>query len=339
MLLNYLKVAVRTLMRNRLISFINIFGLGLSMSVGMMVMIRLQDQLGYDNFHPYPATTYRILSDYHKSTGEHWKMASTPLPLQDKLAGLSGTSQSVSVYPAFNGKAVAAGKEIYINGAFTGPSFFSVFGFSLSAGNPSTALSQPNAVVISKTTAAKYFGKETAIGEVINMENGSSFIITGILNEPPGKSHLQFDALASIATVPQLEKEKMLGAKSADWHAFNAAYTYVTLTKGYSPGVFNRQLNIIAGDLNKNNKDGNVVFALQPVTRITPGWDFLHNDRSGSSWGKFYFEIMVALIILLAACFNYTNLTIARSLTRAKEVGIRKINGAKEEADFLAVYN
>ena len=74
MIKSYFKVAIRTLMKNRLISFINIFGLGLSMSVGMMIIIRLQDQLSYDNFHPHPETTYRVLSDFHKKTGEHWKM-------------------------------------------------------------------------------------------------------------------------------------------------------------------------------------------------------------------------------------------------------------------------
>ena len=335
MIKSYFKVAIRTLMKNRLISFINIFGLGLSMSVGMMIIIRLQDQLSYDNFHPHPETTYRVLSDFHKKTGEHWKMASTPLPLNNKLNDFSSIENSVSIYPAFNGKAVAAGKEIYINGAFTEPSFFRVFGFSLSAGNPD-ALQKPDAIIISKNTAEKFFGKENPLGKVLTMESGKNFIVAGVLNEIPGKSHINFDVYASIAAVPQLEKDKVLPGKLSDWYAFNSAYTYVVLKKGYSSNTFIKQLNSVAGDLNKNNKEGSASFDIQSISKITPGSDYLYNDMgSGSGWTKFYFEIGIALIILLAACFNYTNLTIARALTRAKEVGVRKINGANRGQIFI----
>ncbi|MES1216412.1 MAG: ABC transporter permease [Bacteroidota bacterium] len=335
MIRSYFKVAIRTLMKNRLISFINIFGLGLSMSVGMMIMIRLQDQLSYDNFHPHPESTYRILSDYHKKTGEHWKMASTPLPLNNKLNDFSSLEKSTSIYPAFNGKAVAAGKEMYLNGAFTEPSFFSVFGFSLQAGNPD-ALQKPDAIIISKNTAEKFFGNENPLGKMVTMESGKNFIVAGVLKEQPGKSHIDFDVYASMNAVSQLEKDKILADKSSDWYAFNMAYTYVVLKKGYSKNTFINQLNTIAADLNKNNKEGSAGFDLQPLSKITPGSDYLYNDiGGGSGWAKFYFEIGIALLILLAACFNYTNLTIARALTRAKEVGVRKINGANRGQIFI----
>jgi putative ABC transport system permease protein len=326
---NYLKVGIRSLLKNRLISFINIFGLGLSMSVGMIVMIRVQDQFSYDNFHPQPQYTYRILSDYHKKTGEHWKMASTPLPLFDKLHELSGIENAVSIYPAFNGKAANGSKELYINGAFTEPSFFNVFGFSLSVGDPTGALSKPDGIVISKPTADKFFGKENPLGKVLTMASGKSFIVTGVMNEPPSKSHINFDAFTSIANVQQWEKDKLLADKSSDWYAFNTAYTYIVVKRNYPVATLGRELNTIAYDLNKNNKEGTTAFVLQNIKNITPGSDYLYNDMGrGTSWTKMYFEIGVALIILLAACFNYTNLTIARALTRAKEVGVRKINGA-----------
>lgn len=332
----YIKVGIRSLLKNRLISFINIFGLGLSMSVGMIVMIRVQDQFSYDNFHPYPQSTYRILSDYHKKTGEHWKMASTPLPLFDKLHELSGIDNAVSIYPAFNGKAITGSKELYINGAFTEPSLFKVFGFSLAAGDPATALIKPDGVVISKTTAEKFFGKENPLGKVLTMNSGKSFIVTGVMNEPSSKSHINFDAFISIANVKPWEKDKLLADKSTDWYAFNTAYTYIVVKKNYPVTTLGRELNTIAYGLNKNNKEGRTAFALQNIKNITPGSDYLYNDMgSGTSWAKMYFEIAVALIILFAACFNYTNLTIARALTRAKEVGVRKINGASRIQIFL----
>ncbi|HXS57277.1 MAG TPA: hypothetical protein VN726_14195, partial [Hanamia sp.] len=122
MLKSYIKIAIRSLKRNRLTTFINIFGLGLSMSVGMMIMIRMQDELGYDHFHPHPERTYRVISSYQKKGGEQWKMASTPLPLNEELAGdTTIIENAVNVYPAFNGKVSVEGKEIYVSGAYTEP--------------------------------------------------------------------------------------------------------------------------------------------------------------------------------------------------------------------------
>jgi putative ABC transport system permease protein len=336
MLKNYFKIALRTLLKNRLTSFINIFGLGLSMSVGLMIMIRLQDALSYDKFHPLPERTYRLTSDYNKKNGEQWQMASTPLPLNTALGKETNAIESVvTIYPALNGKAIAEGKEIYIGAAFTEPSFFKIFGFSLAQGNPATALQQPNSIIINKTTAEKFFGSHEAIGKVINMENGTSFIVTGVLNNAPGKSHITYDAYASYSSITQIEKDKMLPEKSEDWYAFNAAYTYVLLKKGATRSLLQSKLNTIANELNRNNKEGVVAFHVQPLNKITPGHDYLSNDISnGSSWTKIYFEMGIALLILLAACFNYTNLTIARALTRAREVGIRKIVGAKRSQVF-----
>ena len=337
MIKSYIKVALRGFRKNKLISFINIFGLGLSMSVGMMVMIRLQDQFSYDKFHPHPERTYRIISNYSKKTGEHWKMASTPLPLNDKIQRVFGSVESsVNVYPALNGKAIAAGKEIYLNSAFTEPSFFKVFGFSLASGNDATALEKPNTIVISQNTAKKYFGAEDPMGKVISMETGANFIITGVLRENPGKSHVSYDAFASFTSVQQLEKDKILDDKSSDWYAFNTAYTYVVLKANYTVSGLRNELSAVSKDLNRQNKEGISSFTIQALNKITPGSDYLYNDIGrGGSWTKFYFETGIALIILLAACFNYTNLTIARSLTRAKEVGIRKVTGAKRSQVFV----
>lgn len=330
MIKSYIKIALRAFAKNKLVSFINIFGLGLSMSVGMMIMIRLQDQLSYDNFHPHPERTWRITSSYNKKSGEKWQMASTPLPLNQKLAEPNtGIEAAVNIYPAFNGKASVAGKEIYLNGAFTEPSFFDVFGFTLAAGNPVTALQQPNAVVIKKSTAQKFFSDQNPLGKIISLEDKGDFIITGVLNEAPGKSHLNYDAYASYSSIAKLEKDKTLAEKSSDWFGFNSGYTYVLLKQHANETALNKQLSLVAAELNKINNDGKTAFGIQRLDKITPGTEYLDNDISNGSWTKLYFEIGMALLILLAACFNYTNLTIARALTRAKEVGIRKIVGAK----------
>ncbi|MEO5595327.1 MAG: ABC transporter permease [Chitinophagaceae bacterium] len=336
MIKSYLKVALRSFQKNKLVSFINIFGLGLSMSVGLMIMIRLQDALSYDRFHPNPERIFRVTSNYKKKTGEQWKMASTPLPLYKRLqTNFSSIDKVIVVYPAFNGKASADGKEIYLNGAFTESSFFQVFGFSLAAGDPATALQKPNTIVISAITAEKFFGKQNAIGKVFIMENGQNFIVSGVMNKAPGKSHLNYDVYASCSSVTGMEKNKILPEKLTDWFAFDASYTYVLLKKGLTVKTLNNELRTVGAELNSINPNGISAFETQSLSKITPGNESLYHDNSGSSWMKFYFEIGVGFIILLAACFNYTNLTTARALTRAKEVGIRKVTGAKRSQIFL----
>lgn len=337
MLKSYLKVAWRNLTRNRLISFINIFGLGLSMSVGLMIFIRVQDQLSYDNFHPDERHTYRVISEYAKKNGEQWEMASTPLPLEEKLKEMGGVRLATSIYPACNGKASIDGKEMYLNGVYTNPSFFNVFGFSFAKGNPVTALQQPNSIVLSWETAQKFFGTGDALGKMISLEKGENLTVTGVLNKTPGKSHIDYDGFASAAGVHLLETEKKLRPLSTDWYAFDAAYTYIVTDKNTKTASIKKDLALLATELNKNDKQGAVSFALQSLGSITPGTDRLANDigNGRSSWAKLYFELAVGFIILLAACFNYTNLTIARALTRAKEVGVRKITGAKRGQVFV----
>ena len=110
---SYLKIAFRSLQKNRLTTFINIFGLGLSMSVGLMILIRTQDALSYDKFHPSPERTYRVTSEYNKKSGERWQMASTPLPLNSVLLREKNiVEDAVNIYPALNGKAMANNKEL-----------------------------------------------------------------------------------------------------------------------------------------------------------------------------------------------------------------------------------
>ncbi|HEY8969689.1 MAG TPA: ABC transporter permease, partial [Puia sp.] len=132
MLWTYWKIAYRNLKKNKLLTFINLFGLGLSMSVGMMQMVIMQVNLSYDTFHPHPERTYRITSEYRQNNGNRFRLASTPLPLYNSLhTDTDNIAQVVNLYPACKGDArTADGKELHINGAFTEPAFFQVFGFT-----------------------------------------------------------------------------------------------------------------------------------------------------------------------------------------------------------------
>jgi len=211
-----------------------------------------------------------------------------------------------------------------------------MFGFRFKNGDPVTALQRPNTIVISKTAALNFFATTDAVGNVIKMANGVNYTITGVLEEPPGKSHLDYAVYGSYSTVAQMEKEKLLAERSAAWYAFNASYTYVLLKPHAEKAILQSQLNTIAAALNRENKDGRCAFGIQSLNSISPGQAYLGNDNArGTSWGKLYFTMGLGMLILLAACFNYTNLTIARGLTRAKEVGVRKISGARRYHVFL----
>ena len=252
------------------------------------------------------------------------------------LTDTSVIEETVNIYPAFNGVASTDAKELYLDGAFTTPSFFKVFGFSLAAGNTETALAMPNTMVVTKATAEKFFGDVNPIGKSINLKGRGIFTITGMLNDVPGKSHISFDAYASAASIPLLEKNKLLPDKSNDWNDFKSAYTYVLLKKGFDKKPLAGQLQAIAANFNKEDKNGQTHFGIQPIEKVRPSSDNLYNDiGGGTTWTKLWVGIDVSLIILLAACFNYTNLTIARALTRAKEVGVRKIAGAKRHQLFV----
>jgi len=335
MLWTYLKIAYRNLKRHPLMTFINLFGLAFSMSVGMMELVILQKELDYDKFHPHPDRTYRILSNYAAKNGNHWRLACTPLPLHnDLLIDTAAIEQTVDLYPALNGIASANGKELNLNGAFTSPSFFTVLGFSLAQGNPETALQQPNTLVLSRAAALRFFGSEEAVGKSINVQGSGLFLVTGVLNEPPGQSHIDFDAYASAATIPVLEKNGLLPARSDKWGELTT-FTYLLAKEGANKRQLEGQLQMAAQHLNTTDKNGHTRFELQPIEKVRPTSDDIYYDRGGgTTWGKLWLGIDISLIILIAACFNYTNLTIARALTRAKEVGVRKIVGARRYQIF-----
>ena len=337
MIRNYFVIAWRSLVKNRLFSFINIFGLALAMSVGMMVMIRVKHSLGYDRFHPHGAYTYRITSQITNPEKSSWELASTPLPLQEILESDTMVVQaSTSLYPGIYETLTNGTKDIDVAGCFTQHSFFDVFGFTLLHGDTRTALQHPYSVVLSKTTAEKFFGVNNPVGTMLTLGRLGAFQVTGVLNEPPGKTHISHDVYIAYATIDKLEALGKLPAKSKTWDSFEKAYTYIVLNDEASINDLQNRLNKVAQDINQQSNHGTFGFNAQKLSAITPNWGTLYNDFArAASWGKIITEGTVAFIILLAACFNYTSLSIARSLTRTREIGIRKIAGAKRSQIFF----
>jgi len=337
MIKSYFKIAVRNLYRHKLFSLINIFGLALSMSIGLMAIIGLRAQLSYDRFHPHPDRLYRIGSLVTSGNGKQWNLASTPLPLKNMLAADSSlVAGTARLYPALQGKISYGSNTVNLNGAFAEPAFFHLFGFTLAAGNAQRALTLPNSIVLSKATAARLFGTAAPLGKMVTVAGMGVYRVTGVLQDSPGKSLIAYDALASAATVPQLEKQHRLPERLNNWDTFDNAYTYVLLQPNATKAALENLLDRQAAMLNKGQEQGSMAFKAQPVSRITPSFGDVANEMPGATtWGKALTVPGIAFIILLSACFNYTNLSIARSLSRAKDVGIRKTAGATRYQVFM----
>ncbi|HWB28750.1 MAG TPA: ABC transporter permease [Chitinophagaceae bacterium] len=330
MFFNYCKIAFRNIRRQKLFSFINIFGLALSMSIGLVVLVRLKDELGFDKFHPNPGSTYRIISQVTDKSHNVFRLASSPVPLAGALQKDNGFIQySTTLYPAWSGKADANKKEINISSVFIQPSFFDVFGFKTYYVK-SKDLLNPNEVILTKETAGKFFGSANPLGKTIQLGNLGTFVVADVMQPPPGKSHIEYDAYLSFSSIPVLQKNKLVPMEQGSWNP-TFGYTYVVLKQGASKKQLLTALNVLSASAAKvwaTSDKGTLSFDVQSLSSISPGEELYYSIGNIPTIGKVMAEVVIAIIILISACFNYTNLSIAKALKRGKEVGIRKVAGA-----------
>ncbi len=338
MIRNYIKTAIRSLRKNKLFSFINIFGLALSMSVCLVVMMVIANAFTYDNFHPFPERTYRIISDATADNGLHDRWGTSPLPLANQLQKkFPFVEKTVRVYNAISDEVSFKERKIQLKGAFAEPSFLNVFGFKLVAGDRTTAFEKPYTVVLAKRKADLLFPNGDAIGKVIRFKNfDADFIITGILKDGY-KTLFDNDLYVSFSSLPGLIKQKKISVDIDNWKNYGDASTYVLLKKNTSILSLKNALQKIAITNVRLFPIANIKqlkYDYQRLDHITPGEALINGGNTVTS--SLLFVISgIAFVILLLACFNYTNLSIARSLTRAREVGVRKVLGGSRKQLFL----
>jgi putative ABC transport system permease protein len=333
MLSNYLTIALRNLLKNRLFSAINIFGLALSMSLGLFILLLIRDAYRYDTFHPNSERVYRINTEAISQDGNSYPFASSPFPVGAALAqGFSQVEETLRLVRNLNGEVTGGGKILRVSGLFAEPSFFRMFGFSMLEGNAATALNEPFSIVLTEKSADKFFPRESALGKTLEIRGYGAFKVTGVLAAFPGKTHLEFEALASAASIPALEKSEVMLKISDDWHDYYSTYTFVRLRPGSSVAQTEAALAAIskAEFANKilKNRDAEYRYFLQPLSKITPGPVLSNSMGRGLPTMMLWFLSALGAIVMLSACFNYTNLTLARALVRAREIGIRKVVGA-----------
>ncbi len=337
MLTNYLLTALRNLKRHRFFSFINIFGLAMAMSICMAMIMLVADQVSYDRYNTNASNIYRVMSidvdDKGNVTDNQWNAANC-MPLAPELiANHTGVAEAVRLRRGFgNGWMQVENQDVNIPlaGFFADPNALNFFQYELESGDAATALKNPFTVVLTRKAADKLFGHENPIGKTIKVGEQGLYTVTGVLKETHDKSHIVFEGLASMASAQSLEQSGKLDKSFEDWHVFWQSWTYIRLEDGKTEEDIQPALDKIYNQYVVPSKPGEnkMKFGLQPLTRITPGNIMNNSIGPQLPWEFVYFLGGLSLVILLTSCFNFTNLSIARSLTRAREIGVRKVAGA-----------
>ena len=305
---NYIKSAIRNLARYRFFSFINIFGLAVSMSICMGIIMLVADQMMYDRNNSRRNEIYRVNSiGISKDGTERNETATTTLPLkQELIENFTGIEKAVRIVRGFGNNWIELDQNVNIP--------------------------VPYSVVLTKKAAKKLFRQENPLGETFKVGESGVYKVTGVIKATNQKSHIVFDALASLSSLKKLEADGKRGKDIDNWYNYTTGWVYILLEKGKTPADIQPYLEKIQekhfAKLTDPDTQQKAKYKLQPLMKITPGP--LINNPIGPflPWIFIYFFAGLAGVVMLTSCFNFTNLSIARSLTRAREIGVRKVTGA-----------
>jgi len=323
MLKNYVKIAIRNLLRHRGYSAINIFGLSIGIACSVLIALFVMDDLSFDDYHDNANQIFRVAARGqigNTKIAQVWTPALLPRTLIKEYPEII---QAISVnksgpVPVTYNESVIFEKRVF----FADSSFFNVFTFPFKKGNPTTALSEPNTVVLTETTANKYFNHEDPMDKTITIGT-RDFKITGIVSDVPVNSHFHFDMVYSIISNSNFQ--------STQW--FNNNFkTYIQLQKEYDFKQLEAKFpdfvlrNLYAGT---PPTEGNYwEFFLQPLTDIHLTSDISGEFEPNSNKTYVLMFSFISIFVLLIACVNFMNLTTAKAAGRAKEIGIRKVVGS-----------
>ncbi len=329
MIRNYIKITLRTISKNKVYTALNVLGLALGMAACMFIMQYVAYERSYDRFHENADNLYRIKYNVYRN-GELQIECAAAVPrvgpfMKEKMP------EVVDFARAFPESAVISYQNVNFRENrvhIVDPSFLKIFDFPLVKGDLESCLTEPNTMVISESAANKYFGDEEPIGKMMKMDGRHSMAVTAVARDVPENSHIKFDFLISYQTLnneTENESETAWG-----WYDFNS---YVLLSEGTDPNEFDKRFAEILYEERKEifeKYNFKTDFPLQPITDIHLYSNLLQEsepDEAGDGQAVF-FLVIIAGFILIIAWINYINLSTARSIERAKEVGIRKVMGA-----------
>ena len=333
MLRNYLKIAYRNLLKNKVFSLINILGLAIGMAACLLILQYVSFEMNYDNFHEKRDRIYRVGVAWYYPNGE----------LEEKDAGNFGAAgpamkselPEVEAFARFRpwfGNTLIKYEDITLPQEriyFADPSVFTIFSFPVLQGDAVKGLEEAHSAVLSASAARKYFGEENPIGKVIELKQDSTlrlFTVKAVFQDVPVNTHFTFDVLLSYQTLGKFAE--------TDW-GFSIVHTYLLLQPHTNLTALQEKFQPLLHkyrETKMENAVGEVQFILQPLRDIYLYSD-LRDETAATGKGRtLYFLVLVGILILLIAYANYINLSTARAMERAKEIGVRKVVGASKSA-------
>jgi len=332
---NYLKVAVRNLLKQKTYTFINVAGLAIGMTCFVLIVLFIRFEVSHDSFHEKADRIYRVaLERTYPDKVRNWGMTAVPLAqtLQTEFDEVEQATRLLaannSVLVTFGDKKIEGNQVIY-----TDPNFFEVFSIKMLEGNPATVLGEQNSAVVTEEAAKRFFGSDDPIGKTVEII-GRDYTIKGVTEKVPLNSHFHYDFLLSASTLPF--------SRGTNWINNWSTYTYVLLTPGFDPAVFEERLDLIVQkymapevlDEVKTSYEEFVAngngykYFIQPIKEIHLTSKLEQELEANGNINYVYLFSIIAAFILGIACINFMNLATARSASRAKEVGVRKTLGS-----------
>ncbi len=333
MLKNYFKIAVRSLFKNKLYSFINILGLALGMAICILVFLFIRHEISYDTCYKNSENIHRIIAAFTSPEKTEW-LALTPYPIASMVREeLPEVEASTIISSPWSETLFQANDHTFYSDQYAriDTAFFQVFSFSFLAGNPSTVLQDPSNIVISEKMATRLFGKEDAMGKTIRFDNDKDYQVAGIFKSPKTPTHFAYNMY-----LPWHKKE----IQNYEWTGMFNYHTYAKLKPESKITSFNENLNSIfrkrlAGILGDNAQNpemaahlNSIALGSQPIQDIHLKSHLDGEINPNSFMSYLYIYGLVAFIMLMIAAINFMNMSTARSANRAKEVGVRKVVGA-----------
>lgn len=326
---NYLKIALRNLLKHRGYSFINITGLAVGITCCILIMLFVLDELSYDRYHANAERICRIRTDVDVA-GNMLKLATTSYPMAAALKNDYPEIQEITKIVKWGDPVFGRGENHFQEKAvlWADDNVFKIFSWTFVEGDPATALKDLYSIVLTETAAKKYFGNENPVGKTIRYENQRDFNVTGVIRDLPANSQLQFDMLASSISLIEIIGLETLN----NWHAFYPIQTYALLHEKNQAEALNQKLpqfvsKYMQDDMAKTLGRTYSVVA-QPLLDIHLSAQLRGELGAVGSMAYIYTFSAIAVCVLLIACINFMNLSTARSARRSKEIGLRKVLGA-----------
>ena len=336
MLKNFLTIALRQLKRNKIFSLINILGLAIGMACCLLILMYVQDELGYDKFHEKGDRIYRMALD-RIYPGRSTSYAIIPHSYAETVKKeFPEVEESTRLFFFGGNLRIKHNETIYEerNAIWGDSTFFDVFSIPLLQGNPKTALTKPNSVILTESTAKKYFPDSNPIGQVLDIpQDDNDLQVTGVCQDVPENSHFTFDLMQSASSINFISRPN---------HLSFSAYTYFLLKENTDPKSLESKFpdlvtKYASGEVLQNfgvsyeeyQKAGNGYhYFLQALPDIHLESQLEGELSPPGSQNRIYIFTLIAIFILLIACINFMNLATARSAERAQEIGVRKTLGS-----------